>query len=299
VLLFGEHFRPHRGWLVVCAAGTLLALAWFAADARGRPDWPGGSSPPGFAFGALGGLIVLFEFALWPRKWPVFRRLRVGRVRLGPVERWMRAHVWLGLLCLPLIVLHSGLRLGGPLSTVLMGLFLLVVASGVWGLAVQQFLPRRMLEEVPAETVASQIEHVMAGQTDEARRLIEAVCGPEPGADKPAARPAARPVAGARTVWGFFRTVVEPYLVRGAAARSPLRVPHRAGELFGDLRARLDPAAHGCVDNLERLCEQRRQLDRQARLNAWMHNWLCLHLPLSVALVALMAVHVWAALRYW
>jgi hypothetical protein len=287
VLLFGEHFRPHRGWLIACAATALLALVWSAASGRGRTDWPGGSSPPGFTFGVLGGLIILFEFALWPRKWPVFRRLRVGRFRLGPLQAWMRAHVWLGLLSLPLVVLHSGLRWGGPLSAALLALFLTVIASGVWGLAVQQVLPGRMLHDVPAETVASEIDQVMAAQAGEAHRSIEAACGPEPGA------------AGGESVWAFFRSAVEPYVYLGRVSGSPLAVPHQARELFRDLRARLDPAAHGCVRSLEQLCDQRRQLDRQAALHVWLHGWLCLHLPLSVALVVLLAVHVWAALRYW
>ena len=47
------------------------------------------------------------------------------------------------------------------------------------------------------------------------------------------------------------------------------------------------------------MCEERRQWDRQARLHFWLHNWLWVHFPLSVALVVLMFVHIWAALKYW
>ena len=34
-------------------------------------------------------------------------------------------------------------------------------------------------------------------------------------------------------------------------------------------------------------------------MHRWLHNWLIIHLPLSVALVILMFVHVWVALKYW
>ena len=72
----------------------------------------------------------------------------------------MRAHIWLGLWAVPLIVLHSGLQLGGRLSIVLMVLFIVVIISGIFGLLLQQVLPRVMLRRVPAETIYSQIDHV-------------------------------------------------------------------------------------------------------------------------------------------
>jgi hypothetical protein len=324
VLLFPRsNFRDHLGWVIGCLAVTAAALAWFLAASARSPGWPSGSSLPGLTFGVAGGLICLFELLLWPRK-----KLRAWR--LGRAVWWMRAHIWLGLLAVPLLVLHSGLRWGGTLSTALMLLFLAVILSGVWGLALQQFLPTVMLERVPAETIYSQIDHVTAQLTAEAERLVEATCGPEEyGA--PAVRTAAEPEAGgerhlvvgavrsAGRVQGkvletlapaapvahaeplrlFFRGSVRPYLLGGARTGSELRLRPRAAALFADLRTRLDPAAHPAVGALEGLCEQRRELDQQARIHFWMHNWLCVHLPLSAALIALMLIHAWAAVRYW
>jgi hypothetical protein len=325
VLLFPRsNFREHLRWLLGCLGVTAAALVWFLAAGAGSSAWPSGSSLPGLTFGVAGGLICIFELLLWPRK-----KLRAWR--LGRVVWWMRAHIWLGLLAVPLLVLHSGLRWGGVLSTVLMVLFLAVVVSGVWGLAVQQFLPTLMLERVPAETIYSQIDHVIAQLTEEAERLVEATCGPEGdgggraaggaaddgptgerhlvvGAVRSAGRvqgkvletlaPAA-PVPHAEALRLFVRTSVRPYLLGGARTGSDLRLRARAEALFRDLRTRLAPAAHGAVGALEGLCEQRRQLDQQVRIHVWMHNWLCVHLPLSVALLALMFIHAWAAVRYW
>jgi hypothetical protein len=58
------------------------------------------------------------------------------------------------------------------------------------------------------------------------------------------------------------------------------------------------PEAHPAVGALRDLCEQRRQLHAQARLHFWLHNWLWVHLPLSVALVVLMGIHIYVTLRY-
>src|SRR5262249_54551883 len=129
---------------------------------------------PGFACGVAGGAIILFEFALWGRK--KVRSWRVGRL---PV--WMAGHIWLGLLSVPLLILHSGFRLGGLLSATLMILFLLVILSGVYGLLLQQFLPRRMLQDVPAETIYSQIDRVVAQLEHDAERLVDLTCGPVRG----------------------------------------------------------------------------------------------------------------------
>jgi len=39
-------------------------------------------------------------------------------------------------------------------------------------------------------------------------------------------------------------------------------------------------------------------LTRQARLHRWLHAWLLVHVPLSIALILLGAVHAVVALRY-
>jgi hypothetical protein len=39
-------------------------------------------------------------------------------------------------------------------------------------------------------------------------------------------------------------------------------------------------------------------MDDQARIHFWLHNWLWIHLPLSIALIVLMFVHVFFALKY-
>ena len=110
---------------------------------------------------------------------------------------------------------------------------------------------------------------------------------------------ASAPVPEAEPLRRFFHLSIAPFLTNGGGHASPLRHPGRAAALFLDLKTKLAPEAFETVDTLESLCEQRRQLDRQAQMHFWLHSWLWLHLPLSVALVALMFVHVWFALKYW
>jgi hypothetical protein len=67
---------------------------------------------------------------------------------------------------------------------------------------------------------------------------------------------------------------------------------------FDDLRLRVAPELRTLVDQLDELCERRRQLNVQKSLHFWLHNWLWLHLPLSVALLVLLAAHIFFALRF-
>ena len=324
MLLFDRaNWRLHRPWFWFTLLAALGATAWYVVSSRGAAAWPGGSSLVGFTFGILGGAICLFELLLWVRKH--YRAWRIGRAQV-----WMRAHIWFGLLCVPLLVYHSGFRLGGLLSGLLLILVLLVVASGVFGLALQQYLPTQMLEQVPSETIYSQIDYVVNQLAREADRLIAATCGPAPGEEnlpldlQPArTAPTGHLVVGAMRTAGrvqgkvletvtpmvpvpeseplrvFGKGVLIPYLKQGAASNSPLQRANQAGVAFSELRVKLDPAAHPTVAALQSLCEQRRQLDVQARLHFWLHSWLLVHLPLSVALIVLMFFHIFVAMKFW
>src|SRR5438270_1999564 len=95
----------------------------------------------------------------------------------------MRWHIWLGLVCLPVVIVHAGFGFGGPLTSVTLLLFLLVTASGVWGLVMQQWLPQKLLSEIPDETVASQINLVGEYHAAEALRLVDALVTAPPEAE--------------------------------------------------------------------------------------------------------------------
>jgi len=60
----------------------------------------------------------------------------------------------------------------------------------------------------------------------------------------------------------------------------------------------MPPATHEVLADLENICEEERQLTRQRRLYLWLHGWLLVHVPLSVALIVLGGVHAVVALRY-
>ena len=332
--------REHLPWIIGCLIVCVAAIACYAVEVVRTGSWITGGSALGFALGVAGGAIIIFEMLIWPRK--KMRTLRVGRVKV-----WMRAHIWLGLLCFPLLILHSGFYFDNPLANVLTVLMAIVVVSGLYGLILQNILPKRMLEELPAETINSQIGRIAWYSLQDAERLVRETCGPRlgetaeetvqrdaeeargfvvVGAVRTAGliqgktaqtRKAPEPIAGAEPLRDFFELKLRPFLaeiaeppegeppliVSAEAARSKIaedfRAQNKAQVIFQDLKTKLPPEAGNVVDSLERICDQRRQFDRQRVLQGMLHNWLLIHLPLSIALLVLMFVHVFQAVKYW
>src|SRR5437773_10531849 len=113
----------HRRWMAGSALLGAVATAGYVPYRREAVDGLTGSTGPGLAFGVAAAGLILFETALNLRK-------RVPTWRIGGAEIWLRGHIWLGLLTVPLVLLHSGSRLHGTSAALLTVLLLVVAASG-------------------------------------------------------------------------------------------------------------------------------------------------------------------------
>jgi hypothetical protein len=79
----------------------------------------------------------------------------------------------------------------------------------------------------------------------------------------------------------------------------PLPGSHLLKDLYlNDIRAFLAPPLQETVNELEAICEERRQLAQQKRLHHVLHGWPLVHVPLSTALLLLSITHAVVALRY-
>src|SRR5258705_654894 len=163
--------KSQRGWAIaslIILAGSATAYVFSAHES---PRGATGGSPLGLLFGSIGFGFMIFAALLGARK-------RVPVWRIGRAQAWMRGHLWLGLLSLPLILFHGGFHFGGLLTEVLMWLLIITVASGIFGAILQHYLPTIMTRNVPLETIYDEIGHVHSLLREEADRGIEALCGP-------------------------------------------------------------------------------------------------------------------------
>ncbi len=285
--------------MVATGALTAGAAAGYAFYAANYPGGPSGGSWPGLLYGIAGSGAMLFAGLLSARK-------QVPTWRLGRAQTWLKGHIWLGLLSAPLILFHSGFHWGGLLEKVLWIVLAFIIASGMIGLILQQFLPRFMTKLVPMETIYEQIPHVCSVMQSNADTLVASICGPlgteppkEAGEEKPKRKPKdVQPLEGSGPLKDFYLCDVRPFLNGQYSRTGLLSSSSRAASVIEQVRIMLPPTLHETLDQLALFCEERRQLALQARLHHWLHGWLFVHIPLSVALLVLGVAHAVMALWY-
>ena len=257
-----------------------------------------GGTPVGLIFGGAAFAIFIFGVLLSLRK-------RVVLWRIGSVQSWLRAHIWLTLLTIPLVLLHSGFRLGAPMTTLLMALYAIVMVSGIYGLFLQHQVPLIMKERLPNETVYEQIPHIRSQLALAAENLCASfkasavVLTPLPAASSgESSAPVTDPESEAALI-AFLEDQVIPYLRARHGHRSPLGDASYSGDTFRFVKLRVADSYHGEVEEIEAWCDQRRMLDLQIRLHHWLHVWLFVHVPFSFLLLLLTAWHAFVTLFYY
>jgi len=310
--------KTQHGWAIASLVILAVFAAVYVAYAVRAPEGPRGGSALGLAFGAIGFGFMIFAALLGARK-------RVPVWRIGRAQAWMRGHLWLGLLSLPVILFHGGFHFGGTLTSVLLWLLMITVVSGLFGAALQHYVPRVMTTDVKLETIYDEIGSVRKLLREEADRAVETVCGPL-GIGKSASEEvlragglsAARAMAatsGGAAVAAAAETVVlseeecaplrkfylgemRPFLEEPEQRGARLGKADKAQGVFSGLRTLMPSSAQATLQDLEDICDEARQLVRQEQLHHWLHGWLLVHIPLSLALILLGAVHAVMALRY-
>src|SRR5437016_725274 len=194
--------RAHLPWFIFVVAATFFATWLYIGNFTPQtlpsglrlPDsllqkpsehHRAGGTPLGLIFGTIALSIFVFAALLGVRK-------KIVLWRIGTVQRWLRAHIWLTLLTIPLVILHSGFRLGGPMTTLIIILYLVVMVSGIYGLILQHYLPTVMMERLPAESVYEQIPHIRAQLVAAAAKMRDSFkptppTKPDAGAPAPSA----------------------------------------------------------------------------------------------------------------
>lgn len=321
--------NTQRGWAFASLGIIGVSTVSYALYAHQAPAGPRAGSVMGLVFGIAGFGFMVFAALLGARK-------RVPTWRLGRAQTWMRGHLWLGLLSLPLILFHGGFHFGGTLTRALMWLLMITVGSGLFGATLQNYIPRVMTADISLETIYDEIGNVRRSLAEEADRLMQSVCGDlafdasESKGQRAGGFTALRPIsavaaplrtsaavsAGASAavsiavervlpkeqesapLQDFYLEEVRPFLQFPKWHNHRLADSEKAKLAFSGIRTLLPGSAHLQLQELEEICDEARQLTRQERLHRLLHGWLLAHIPLSLALIALSAVHAVVALRY-
>ena len=228
----------HVPWIVFVILATIAASLLYVANFHpdSLPSWiplPAsliqkttehhtvGGTPLGLWFGSISLAIFVFAILLSLRK-------KIPLWRVGTVQRWLRAHIWLTILTIPLVLLHSGFRLGGGMTTLLMALYAVVMVSGFYGLFLQHIMPRLMKERLPAETVYEQIPHIRSQLAVAAGKMRDSF-KPAPPKKTDAGAPASAPktVTAPAAAMASTKTGIETPAARAKSATGsePIAAP--------------------------------------------------------------------------
>jgi hypothetical protein len=264
-------------WAKIAAIAAAVAiLIYLVDDPQPRPN---GGSAYGYLLGTIGAGLILWLTALGLRK----RTMTRG---VWSLKAWTSAHVYLGLSLLVIATLHTGFQFGWNVHTLAYALMVLVIISGMVGVALYVSLPRA-LSTNRGELTEGQM---VAALRSLDRQLLDA----------------AQPLDQARADL-VARALAEDPLDVGTVARiTGRRRQDPTGEALEAVRAgqrsrTADPTDPMAM--LEGLLERRQsmlaRLRRHLQLRGLLEIWLYVHVPATIALIAALFAHIIAVFFYW
>ena len=274
-----EGFLRHKRfrWLKIALSISAFAiLIYLLIDHTPRPF---GASWYGYTLGTMGVLLILWLTLLGLRK----RAMTPGRWSL---KAWTSAHVYLGLSLIVIATLHTGFQFGWNVHTAAYALMMLVIVSGIYGIAVYV--------AVPAALSTNREEMTQTQMVDALRALDRQL------------HDAAQPLNQYQADLVQASLVQDPFggsLVARLSGRYPRCATQRT---FDTIRERTGPQPDLGGDPLERidaLLERKiamlAQLRRHLRLRALLEIWLYVHVPATFALIAALTAHIISVFFYW
>ncbi len=272
------------------AATVVIAVGLFATQTGNEPA--NGGTWQGLVLGVWGALLIGWLALLGIRK-------RSYRSKMGSVQDWTSLHVYLGLAVFIVSTLHAGLQFGWNVHTLAYVLMLVVILSGILGLYTYLNYPRRIAENQQGQN-RSQLFGELYGLNEQGEGFARS-CGAE--------------VQAAATS-AIQRTAIGGGVVNQLLARDHSRLETLDGKQHAnpdqapviELVSKQIPRAEkieevaALQDLLVILCRRQTVIQRlrtDVRLQAWLHAWLYLHVPLTAATLAALVVHILVTFVYW
>ena len=274
----------HEGFLVYANSkylkwAVVLCLASIASYIFYEPiDEHNGGTVLGYILGSVGALLIFWLTWLGIRK-----RQYGAHFRL---TAWVSAHVYLGLSLIVVATLHTGFQFDWNLHTLAYALMIIVIVSGVFGIYAYARFPRLVSENrrgVSMDDLLTQIgdldrecRQLAVSLPDEISSLILKSCE--------------------ETIIGgsIFR------ILSGKASNCP------SDAAFTQLRTLINTVDQEHALSTRKLlvltgkkCGLLGTVRRDIQLKALMDIWLRVHVPVTIALLVALTVHIISVFYYW
>jgi hypothetical protein len=258
--------------LTAVATFFALGLDYYRTPLLERGHHPGywtwkASGTIGHKLGLLGSTMMVLMLLYSVRK-------RVGALRrLGPLSRWLDAHIFLGVVGPLLVILHSTFKVQGLVALSFWSM-IVVASSGVLGRYLYLQIPRTRAGEALA------LEDIERADRELSERLRTRF-----GLDEKqlADLDAATVTASGRVslLGGMLRMVVDDLSLRARLREFTRRCPFVPRPLLGEFGRTLRSKAIA-----------RRRLLLWGRLHELFHYWHVFHKPFAAVMYLFMVVHV-------
>lgn len=281
-------------WIaLVLSLAAIAAYAW-----HDPPDPPNGGTWLGYTLGSIGALLIVWLMLLGVRK-------RSYSSRLGSVQGWTSAHVYLGAAVLIVATLHSGWQVGWNVHTLAFVFMCLVIFSGFFGIYAYVRYP-----DLVAENRAGMTREQLFKQVEDLdRQCVRTADGIDPETRALVQSAAERTSIGGAwwpqlTGADGSKLVLPATYVSGGGGLVDNNDQHK---LIGLLSQRLAQSRGGpevaqVQSLLSALATKQalmRRIRRDIRFQALLEIWLYVHVPLSFGLLAALLVHVVSVFIYW
>ncbi|MCB0353342.1 MAG: hypothetical protein KDD64_07460 [Bdellovibrionales bacterium] len=266
------NYRQYRWFWITLAALVALTVVYLCDSPLGGPS---GGTVLGYTYGgiATAGILYLMWFGI---------RKRSYYAKHTTLKGCLAAHIWVGIALLFIVPLHSGFSFGLNVHTLAYVLMVFVIGSGIWGALNYATLAdeiqahrgggtsKALIEQI--DSISRELEKALSGQkSDSLTKLVRSVDVP-----------------------------FEPSFSRYVAGKGVHPLDSRkAGALLSDLPSSEREEGASLVGLVSKKLALMKQLQDDVATMFWLKVWLYVHVPVSIALVACVTVHIFSVFYLW
>lgn len=264
------NYRKFRWlWITILMFGMFVLLYVF----NNSLDRPRGSTTLGYIYG---GLATFFIFYLM---WYGIRK-RSYTFYATPLVGWLSAHVWIGILLIVIVPLHSGFEFGPNVSTLAYGLLLGTIVTGFWGAFNYLLLPKEIISQHGGMSVRDLIGRIH--HTDDEISFLEtdksdAFEGMLYSLDEPF-KPSFRQLVFSKETPSFIEDLDQLNL--SSLPRNEVDAAIQASNLIKEKKILINKLRH------------------EMKTHFSLNFWLYFHIPLAFSLCIAVAIHLFSVFYF-
>ena len=286
--------RRYFWWSVIL---LIACSGLYLSQAESLP--PNGGSWQGYVLGSIGLFLIIWLSCLGIRK-------RSYASKSANLQAWVSAHIYLGISLIGVATLHCAFQFGLNVHTLAYMLMCAVIVSGLIGLYAYLRYPRLLVENRANQSFEQRLDSL--AKIDKEGLALAANCDTE--IQHMISSAIDRTAIGGNLLTQFFgrdrSSVAMP--TRGTTSKHSQMLSNEGQQTVIDFLVAKIPNTQkpGEAERLQKLLyilgrrqELLRRLRRELSLQLRTKLWLSVHIPLSMALLVSLFVHIFTVFFYW